>query len=118
MVVTKHSSVVPKDLFSDLLMKDGNKLVKGPDGEWQWNSEEDYQTFKERMAAKYSIDPKSIITYDEMMKTPYGGGGVGGGVADGDRSFKRGIYNVIVKPGDGDDSANRADVLGTYLLMH
>ena len=116
--LTKHSSVVPKDLFTDLLKKDGNKLVKGPDGEWQWNSPEDYQTFKERMAAKYSIDPKSIITYDEMMKTPYGGGGVGGGVADGDRSFKRGIYNVIVKPGDGDDSANRADVLGTYLLMH
>lgn len=116
--LTKHSSVVPKDLFSDLLKKEGNKLVKGPDGEWQWNSPEDYETFKERMAAKYSIDPKSIITYDEMMKTPMGGGGVGSGVADGDRSFKRGIYNVIVKPGDGDDSANRADVLGTYLLMH
>lgn len=116
--ITKHSTVVPKDLFGDLLKKEGNKLVKGPDGEWQWNSPKDYQTFKERMAAKYSIDPKSIITYDEMMKTPYGGGGVGGGVADGDRSFKRGIYNVIVKPGDGDDSANRADVLGTYLLMH
>jgi len=116
--LTKHSSVVPKDLFSDLLKKEGNKLVKGPDGEWQWNSPEDYETFKERMAAKYSIDPKSILTYAEMMKTPYGGGGVGGGVADGDRSFKRGIYNVIVKPGDGDDSANRADVLGTYLLMH
>ena len=116
--LTKHSSVVPKDLFSDLLKKDGNKLVKGPDGEWQWNSPEDYETFKERMAAKYSIDPKSVITYDEMMKTPMGGGGIGSGVADGDRSFKRGIYNVIVKPGDGDDSANRADVLGTYLLMH
>lgn len=116
--ITKHSSVVPKDLFSDLLKKDGNRLVKGPDGEWQWNSPKDYQTFKERMAAKYSIDPKSIITYDEMMKTPYGGGGIDSGVADGDRSFKRGIYNVIVKPGDGDDSANRADVLGTYLLMH
>ena len=27
-------------------------------------------------------------------------------------------YNVIVKPGDGDDSANRSDVLGTYLLIH
>jgi hypothetical protein len=116
--VEKHSTVVPKDLFSDLLKKDGNRLVKGPSGEWQWNSPKDYETFKERMAAKYSIDPKSIITYDEMMKTPYGGGGLGGGVADGDRSFKRGIYNVIVKPGDGDDSANRADVLGTYLLMH
>jgi len=116
--ITKHSTVVPKDVFDDLLMKDGNKLVKGTDGGWQWNSPKDYQTFKERMAAKYSIDPKSIITYDEMMKTPYGGGGIDGGVADGDRSFKRGIYNVIVKPGDGDDSANRADVLGTYLLMH
>ena len=116
--IEKHSTVVPKDLFSDLLKKDGNRLVKGPDGEWQWNDQKDFETFKERMAAKYSIDPKSIITYDEMMKTPYGGGGVGGGVADGDRSFKRGIYNVIVKPGDGDDSANRADVLGTYLLMH
>ena len=116
--ITKHSTVVPKDLFGDLLKKDGNRLVKGPNGEWQWNSPKDYETFKERMAAKYSIDPKSIITYDEMMKTPYGGGGVGGGVADGDRSFKRGIYNVIVKPGDGDDSANRPDVLGTYLLMH
>ena len=76
--LTKHSSVVPKDLFTDLLKKEGNKLVKGPDGEWQWNSPEDYETFKERMAAKYSIDPKSIITYDEMMKTPMGGGGVGG----------------------------------------
>jgi len=116
--LTKHSSVVPKDVFDDLLMKDGNRLVKGPDGGWQWNSIEDYETFKERMAAKYSIDPKSIITYDEMMATPMGGGGVGSGVADGDRSFKRGVYNVIVKPGDGDDSANRADVLGTYLLMH
>ena len=114
----KHSVVVPKDLFGDLLLKDGTKLVKGPDGGWQWNSEEDYQTFKDRMALKYSIKPESIITYDEMMKIPLGGGGVGSGVADGDRSFKRGIYNVIVKPGDGDDSANRADVLGTYLLMH
>ena len=114
----KHSVVVPKDLFGDLLLKDGTRLVKGPDGGWQWNSEEDYQTFKDRMALKYSIKPESIITYDEMMKIPLGGGGVGSGVADGDRSFKRGIYNVIVKPGDGDDSANRADVLGTYLLMH
>lgn len=116
--VEKHSVVVPKDIFDDLLLKDGNKLVKGTDGGWQWADDEAYETFKERMAIKYSIKPDSILTYDEMMKTPYGGGGIGGGVADGDRSFKRGIYNVIVKPGDGDDSANRADVLGTYLLMH
>jgi len=116
--IQKHSTVVPKELFHDLLKKDGNRLVKDPaTGGWQWNSPQDYESFKERMAAKYSIDPKSILTYDEMMKTPMGGG-KGGGVADGDRSFQRGIYNVIVAPGDGDDSANRADVLGTYLLMH
>jgi len=117
--LTKHSVVVPKVVFDDLLKKDGNRLVKDEDGGWQWNSPEDYEIFKERMMAKYpAIRPGSLITYNEMMKIPYGGGGVGGGVADGDRSFKRGIYNVIVKPGDGDDSANRADVLGTYLLMH
>ena len=117
--LTKHSVVVPPILFQDLLLKDGNKLVKGPGNGWQWKDEQSFETFKTRMMGKYkSIKPGTLITYDEMMKIPYGGGGAGSGVADGDRSFKRGIYNVIVKPGDGDDSANRADVLGTYLLMH
>jgi hypothetical protein len=45
----------------------------------------------------------SVITYDEMMKIPVG---------------SEPKYNVIVKPGDGDDSANRADVIGTWLLIH
>jgi hypothetical protein len=27
-------------------------------------------------------------------------------------------YNVIVSRGNGDDAANRKDVLGTYLLIH
>ena len=115
--VTKHSSVVPKDLFTDLLMKDGTKLIKGPDGGWQWNSPEDYETFKERLANKYSIDPKTIVTYEEMMKIPLGSRSKSDN-ADGARGFKNDLWNVIVKPGDGDDSANRADVLGTYLLMH
>ena len=48
-----------------------------------------------------------------MMEKP-----LGGAHADGDRNFKRDLWNVVVAPGDGDDSANRADVLGTYLLMH
>ena len=115
--VTKHSSVVPKDLFTDLLMKDGTKLIKGPDGGWQWNSPEDYETFKERLANKYSIDPKTILSYSEMMKTPLGSRSKGDN-ADGARGFKNDLWNVVVAPGDGDDSANRADVLGTYLLMH
>ena len=27
-------------------------------------------------------------------------------------------WNVIVMPGDGDNSANRNDVVGSYLLFH
>ena len=111
--ITKHSSVVPRELFTDLIQKDGNKLVKDAKGRIQWNDEEDWDTFKQRLAAKYSIKPESIISYDEMMQKP-----LGGAHADGDRTFARDLYNVVVVPGDGDDSANRADVLGTYLLMH
>jgi predicted nucleic acid-binding Zn-ribbon protein len=110
---TKHSTVVPRELFNDLIQKDGVKLVKDAKGRIQWNDEEDWDTFKERLAAKYSIKPESIISYDEMMQKP-----LGGAHADGDRTFARNLWNVVVVPGDGDDSANRADVLGTYLLMH
>ena len=52
-----------------------------------------------------------------MMKTPLGSRSKGDN-ADGARGFKNDLWNVVVAPGDGDDSANRADVLGTYLLMH
>ena len=109
----KHSIVVPRELFTDLIQKDGNKLIKDENGKIQWNNEQDWETFKQRLAAKYSIKPDSIISYEEMMEKP-----LGGAHADGDRNFKRDLWNVVVAPGDGDDSANRADVLGTYLLMH
>jgi len=92
----KHSRVVPKDMFSDILQKDES-------GKWQYTSQEDLNKLKMELGQKYNVNPKSIITYDEMM-----------GIPEGDKA----IYNVIVKPGDGDDSANRADVLGTYLLFH
>tara|TARA_B100000497_G_scaffold127578_1_gene169871 strand:- start:3581 stop:5368 length:1788 start_codon:yes stop_codon:yes gene_type:complete len=115
--ITKHSSVVPKDIFNDLIQKDGNKIIKDKDGKIQWNSPEDWETFKERLANKYSINPQSIISYSEMMDMPLGRKDKGDN-ADGARSFKNDLWNVVVAPGDGDDSANRADVLGTYLLMH
>jgi hypothetical protein len=115
--VTKHSSVVPKEVFNDLIQKDGNKLIKDAEGRIQWNDPEDWETFKERLANKYSIDPKTILSYSEMMKTPLGSRSKGDN-ADGARGFKNDLWNVVVAPGDGDDSANRADVLGTYLLMH
>tara|TARA_R110000796_G_scaffold17457_1_gene53706 strand:+ start:252 stop:2039 length:1788 start_codon:yes stop_codon:yes gene_type:complete len=115
--ITKHSSVVPKDLFNDLIQKDGNKLIKDAEGRIQWNNPEDWETFKERLANKYSIDPKTILSYSEMMQTPLGSRSKGDN-ADGARGFKNDLWNIVVAPGDGDDSANRSDVLGTYLLMH
>jgi hypothetical protein len=115
--ITKHSSVVPKDLFNDLIQKDGNKLIKDAEGRIQWNSPEDWETFKERLANKYSINPKTILSYSEMMQTPLGSRSKGDN-ADGARGFKNDLWNIVVAPGDGDDSANRSDVLGTYLLMH
>lgn len=101
----KHSSVVPKDMFFDLIAKDGAKLVKDAAGAMQFASKENLETFKQRMATQYKIDPKSILTYNQMMATP---------IADDPKP----IYNVIVMPGNGDDSANRKDVHGSYLLFH
>ena len=95
--IHKHSVVVPKPMFSDL-------VHKNEEGGWDFNTPEDEDRLKEKMAMKYSIDRNSIITYAELMKTP--------------QSNKEGQWNVIVKPGDGDDAASRKDVLGTYLLVH
>jgi len=99
----KHSKVVPKDMFYNLIAKDGNKLVKDDKGRMQFANKQNLQKFKQDLAKTYDIDVRSILTYDEMMQTPMAG------------SAK---YNVIIMPGDGDDSANRPDVLGSYLLFH
>ncbi len=97
---TKNSRIVPEVIFADLLEKDKA-------GKWQYKNPQAEQAVKDRIAAKYSLDPKSIITYDEMMKIP----------VDKDPEAK-GKWNVIVKPGDGDDAANRNDVLSSLLLIH
>jgi len=69
----------------------------------QFETPQNLEIFKERMAKAYKIDKNSILTYNEMMNTP---------LADTSK------YNVIVMPGNGDDSANRKDVHGSYLLFH
>ena len=94
---TKNSRVVPEVLFKDLLDRDEK-------GKLFYIDKNAINSLKERLAAKYSVKPESILTYDEMMKTP--------------QSKEVGKWNVIVKPGDGDDSANRNDVLNSFLLMH
>jgi hypothetical protein len=102
-VRTKHSKVVPKDMFFDLIARKGNELIKDAKGRMQFASSENLEQFKTTLAQKYAIDRDSILTYDQMMKTPVG---------DTPK------WNVIVMPGDGDNSANRNDVIGSYLLFH
>lgn len=102
-VRTKHSKVVPKDMFFDLIARKGNELIKDAKGRMQFANSENLEKFKTTLAQKYAIDKDSILTYDQMMKTPVG---------DAPK------WNVIVMPGDGDNSANRNDVVGSYLLFH
>jgi hypothetical protein len=90
-------------MFFDLISRKGNELIKDAKGRMQFASPENLEEFKTRLAQKYAIDKNSILTYDQMMKTPVG---------DTPK------WNVIVMPGDGDNSANRKDVVGSYLLFH
>lgn len=99
---TKHSVVIPKQMFDDLTHKVGEENEKT----LEFNSPQDLETFKNKVAAKYNIEKDSIITYDDLMKIPY----------DADTAEQK--YNVLVWPGHGDDAAMRKDVLGTYLLWH
>ena len=102
----KNSVIVTdKTLFSDLVVKmtttdeETGEEVKS----LQYKSPEAIQELKERLADRYDITVSSILTYKEMLDTPKG---------------DTHQYNVIVVPGEGDVSASRKDVLGTYLLVH
>jgi len=106
---TKSSIVVPKDVFVDLLALEvgkGNKpkYLRDEKGRVKFKDDSSESELKSRISKKYNIPVESILTYDEMRSTPPSG--------------DTGKYNVIVRPKDGDDSAARADVLGTYLLIH
>jgi hypothetical protein len=101
---TKTSVIVPKELFKDLLVHKTEKDEKGKEEKfWAYKSDEALKELKNRLADKYDIDASSILSYDEMTETPLG---------------EIGQYNVIVMAGEGDMSASRKDVLGTYLLVH
>ena len=67
---------------------------------WEYNNVE---ATKQLIADYYKIDPKNILTIDELSKTPVG---------------SNGQYDVIVLPGESDLSASRRDVKGTYLIIH
>ena len=101
---TKNSRIIPTKLFYDLLKKDekGN-LVKTDDGAWQPRDAKALEELKQRLADAYNLSKASIIDYKEMLTKPEG---------------KEGKWNVIIAPGEGDTSANRADVISTLLLRH
>lgn len=103
---TKHSTVVPKQMFADLVDREEvpdpdkpNKTIK----KLVYKSPDAIKILKKKLSLKYNVPEDSVITYDEMMKIPVSA---------------TPQWNVIVKPGDGDDSANRSDVVGTWLLIH
>jgi len=109
---TKSAMVVKKEMFNDLLKKDGNKLAKDADGAWQFKDDQSFETFKDRLMLKYpGIKPDTLITYKELMQKPLPG-------AFGQRNMVTPKWNVIVMSGEGDAAANRPDVLGSYLLEH
>jgi hypothetical protein len=86
-------------------MKDENgKAVRDEKNRIQFKDEEALNSFKKDLASKYNVPVESVLTYDEMLDTP--------------KSDEENKYNVIVRPGDGDVSASRGDVKGTYLLIH
>jgi hypothetical protein len=106
----KHSVIVPKELYMDYVTrKEMPTGKKDKDGKPKTASKMIYKStqaikdLKQKIAGTYDIDVASILTYDEMLKASKG---------------STNQYNVIVKPGDGDISATRRDVLGTYLLEH
>lgn len=92
-------------MFTDLMLRkktkdeETGKVVSS----LEFKSPQALDTFKERLASKYNIPKESIITYMQMKQTPMG---------------TPNQYNVIVVPGEGDVSASRRDVHGTYLLFH
>ena len=99
----KQGVTVPKNMFYDLIAREGNKLIKDNKGRTQFKSPEALEMFKDRLAAAYKVDPDTIITYDQMLDTPIG---------DKPR------WNVIVQPGAGDRAANRRDVINSFLMFH
>lgn len=68
-----------------------------------YKSEEAVTKLKKWMTRTYDISVTSILTYDEMMAKSEG---------------NTPKWNVIVLPGEGDQSAKRRDVINTYLYEH
>jgi hypothetical protein len=101
----KDAVTLPKDMFRGLFKTDAKgKYVKDAQGTTQVVSNEAWQHFKQNLAARYKIDPASVITYDQMVRIPEG---------------PAPKWNVVVFPaGHGDLGATRLDVQNQFLMFH
>jgi len=103
----KHSQVVPKDLFYDLIARKGIKLIKNAAGATQFRGPEEWNELKDRLAEKYDIDVDTILSYDEFVEKKMN-----------KTLGTKPKWNVTVLPGEGDVSATDPTVKGTYLMFH
>jgi hypothetical protein len=103
---TKKSVIVAKNVFDDLLVKDAKNRNYETDEKGKVifkNGQNGINDLKNRLAKLYNVDASTILTYDELIRTP-----------ESDSK-----YNVIVMPkGDGDRGAQRNDVKTSFLLFH
>ena len=101
----KDAITLPKDMFRDLFQTDKKgKYVKDEKGRSVVKGEAEWNAFKQELAAKYKLDPETIITYDQMLKIPEG---------------PKPKWNVVVFPaGHGDLGASRLDVSRQFLMFH
>jgi hypothetical protein len=103
--IVKDAITVPKDMFRNLFVTDPRgKYVKDEKGRTQVKSQDEWDNFRKNLAAKFNLDPKTIITYDQMLDIPTG---------------PTPKWNVVVFPsGHGDRAANRLDVINSFLMFH
>ena len=100
----KTSEIVPSELFKDLFIKEKAHFKVDNNGKLIPIDNNSINTLKQRVSDKYGVDVNTLLTYDEMLKTPLG---------------NEKTLNVIIMPkGEGDVAAQRRDVKRTFLLQH
>lgn len=115
----KHSRVVPLEVFKDI----PHSYIKAPPTKKDIAkakekgiepigkniaiifAPDELEKLRTSVANYYGLDPKTVVSYDELMNIPY----------DPNRKDK---LNAMIMKGSGDDAATRKDVLGTLLFIH
>lgn len=98
-----QAHTIPKELFRDLIITHGKAYEKDENGMMKFKSQQSFKEFKNRIAKEYNVDPRTIITYDQMLTKPIG---------------NHPKWNVLTFPNHGDKAAYRKDVLNSFLIFH